>query len=260
MNNGESVRRGFAALVMAALLAAMMTRPSAAADVRVLGTKSTLLLLDEVGPVFERQTGHRLQVTTDLPVATKRKIDRGEPFDVAILSPVLVDQLIGEGRIIAETRADIVRVGIGVGVRAGQPKPDISTVDAFKRTLLQAKSVAYLKEGNTGLYMARLVERLGIAGELKDKTILPMLDVVSELVAKGEAELGLTAVSLLLAQPGVDVIGPIPPEIQFYITFTGGVGSSASQAQAGRMLLQLLTAPEMVRLIRAKGMEPGRAQ
>jgi molybdate transport system substrate-binding protein len=244
-------------LVTLALFAATSSMGNAA-DIRVLGTKSAKLLIDAVKPTFEQKTGNRIVLTTDLPVATKRKIDAGEIFDVAILSPPLVTELVKEGKIAADTQADIVHVGIGLGVRDGAPVPDISTVDAFKQTLLNAKSIAYLKEGNTGVYMAKLVDKLGIAEQLKPKTILPMLDVVSELVAKGEAEVGLTAISLLLADPGVHTVGPIPKEIQFYITFTGGVSSHAQEPEAGRQLMKMLTSPEIATLIRSKGMEPPR--
>jgi len=226
-------------------------------DLRVLATKSSLLLIDEIGPVFERDTGHKLVITTDLPVETKRKIDAGIEFDVAILSPVLVDQLIKEGCLDQKTRADIVRVGIGAAVRSGTKKPAIGTVEEFKQALLGARSIAYLKEGNTGLYLAKLFDRMRIGEELRGKTILPTRDIVANLVASGEAELGLTAISLLLAEPKVDVIGPIPKEIQFYIAFTGGVGTKARQAAAGWELLRRLSSPEMQRSIRAKGMEPG---
>jgi molybdate transport system substrate-binding protein len=239
-----------------------MTMPSTTSNIssgelRVLATKSSLLLIDEVGPIFERKTGLRLVLTTDLPVETKRKIAAGIEFDVAILSPVLVDQLIEEGVLDKGTRADIVRVGIGAAVRSGAKRPDITTVDKFKQALLDARSIAYLKEGNTGLYLARLVDQMGISEQLRGKTILPVRDVVADLVASGEAELGLTAISLLLAHPGLDVVGPIPSEMQFYIAFTGGVGTSARHAAAGWKILQMLTSPEMVRSIKAKGMEPG---
>jgi molybdate transport system substrate-binding protein len=174
-----------------------------------------------------------------------------------LLSPPLVGQLIKEGKIVEGTQANIVRVGVGVGVREGTPVPDIGSVEAFKNAMLAARSIAYLKEGNTGLYLAKLFEKLGIADQLRSKTTLPILDVVSELVAKGEVEVGLTAISLLLAEPGVYTVGPIPSEIQFFITFTGGVGAHAQQPDAASQLMKLLTAPEIVPLIRSKGMEPG---
>jgi len=234
-----------------------ITGTTSSTELRILGTKSSLLLIDEIGPVFERETGHKLVITTDLPVETKRKIDAGIDFDVAVLSPVLVDQLIKEGHIDGETRSDIVRVGIGAAVRSGTKKPEIDTVEKFKQALLNARSIVYLKEGNTGLYLARLVAQMGIAEQLRGKTILPDRDIVADLVASGEGELGLTAISLLLAQPGVDVIGPIPAEIQFHIAFTGGVGTKARQGAAGLKLLQMLTSPDMVSSIKAKGMEPG---
>jgi molybdate transport system substrate-binding protein len=236
---------GATALICASVISAQAD----AAEIRVLATKSTRLLIEIIRPLFE-QTGNRIALTTDLPVATKRKIEAGEAFDVAILSPPLVSQLIKEGKIVEGTQANIVRVGIGVGVREGAPVPD-------KNAMLAASSIAYLKEGNTGLYLAKLFEKLGIADQLKPKTTLPMLDIVSDLVAKGEVEVGLTAISLLLAEPGVHTVGPIPSENQFFITFTGGVGAHAQQPDAARQLMKLLTAPEIVPLIRSKGMEPG---
>ena len=232
--------------------------PASSEEIRLLATKSTELIVKELGSSYERETGNKIVMTTDLPVATKRKIDAGATFDVAILSPILVEQLVQEGKIIRDTRADIVRVGIGLGVRKGANRPDISTVDAFKRTLLAAKSIAYLKEGNTGLYIAGLLERLGIAEVLRPKTKLPLTDVVSNMVANGEAEVGLTAISLLIAEPGVETVGPIPPELQFYITFTGGVSTSSTKREAARGVMKVLTGTAALPAIRANGMEPGR--
>ena len=150
-----------------------------------------------------------------------------------------------------------MRVGIGVAVRTGQPRPDISSVEAFKAALLKANSIAYLKIGVSGVYLAGLMKRLGIADELKGKTRLPEEDIVGPMVARGEADLGITAISTLLATPGLDVVGLIPAEIQQYVIFTGGVSANSPAQDAGRELLKFLTSPAVVPAIRSKGLEPG---
>jgi molybdate transport system substrate-binding protein len=150
----------------------------------------------------------------------------------------------------------VLRIGIGVAVRAGASKPDISSVEAFKRALLNAKSIAYLAGGTSGPYLATLVERLGIAAELLPKTKQPDTDIVGDLVARGEAELGVTAISTLMATPGVEVVGPLPPEIQSYVLFEAGISANAIAPDAGRDLIKFLTGPAAVRVMKLKGMEP----
>lgn len=227
------------------------------AEIKVLGTQSVQIIWNDVGPIFERSTGHKVTLTPNLATATKKLIDAGETFDVAIATPPVIDQLIKEGKIIAATRTDIVRQGIGVAVRAGAPKPDIGTTDAVKRALLNAKSVAYLKTGATGQYMAQLVKRLGIAEQLQAKTLLPETDIVGPMVARGEAELGLAGVATLIATPGVDVVGPLPADIQFYGIFSGGIGASSKSVEASKEFIRFLTGATAIPVIKAKGMEPG---
>jgi len=229
---------------------------AAAAEIKVLGTQSMVLVWNEIAPKFEQQTGHTVSMTPHIAATAKRMIDAGERFDVAILTPAVIDQLIKESQLIANTRTDIMRVGIGVAVRAGQDKPDISSVEAFKNTLLNAKSIAYLKTGVSGIYLSELMKRLGIAEDLKSKTILPEGDVVGPMVARGEAQMGITAMSTLRATPGLEIVGPLPPEIQSYVTFTGGVSTSTTSPDAGRDLLQFLTSPAALPAMRAKGLEP----
>jgi len=246
-----------AAIRITAVCLLAQVSAASSAEIKVLGTQSIQIIWNEVGPAFERKTGHKVTLIPNLATATKKLIDAGEPFDVAIATPPVIDQLIKEGKIVAATRTDIVRQGIGVAVRAGAPRPDISTTDAVKRALLNAKSVAYLKTGATGQYMAALVKRLGIAEQLQSKTQLPATDIVGPMVARGEAELGIAGVATLLATPGVDVVGPLPADIQFYGVFTGGISASTASVGASQEFIRFLTGPTAVPVIKSKGMEPG---
>ena len=227
-----------------------------AAEIKIFSTRAIATVLDKVGPEFERTTGHRLNVTMDIAIRMVRRIQAGEPFDVLVAAPGQIDGLIKEGKIIPETRTNLTRSGIGVEVRAGSPKPDISSVEAFKRALLNAKSIAYLKEGQSGVYLAGLLEGLGIAEAIKSKVTRPETDTVSELVAKGHIELGMVVITQILTTPGVDLVGPLPPEIQSYITFTGGVSTASREPNAAKELVSFLGGPAALTVIRAQGMEP----
>jgi molybdate transport system substrate-binding protein len=229
-----------------------------AAELKIFSTRAIATVLDRVGPEFERTTGHRLNVTPDIAIRMVRRIRGGEPFDLLVAAPGQMDALIKEGKIIPETRIDLTRSGIGVQVRAGAPKPDISSVDAFKRALLNAKSIAYLKEGQSGVYLASMLERLGIAEAIKSKVIRPETDIVSELVAKGDIELGMVVITQILTTPGVELVGPLPPEIQTYIVFTGGVSTDSAHQDAAKDLIRFLTGPAALPVIKAQGMEPAR--
>ena len=243
-------------MVTVAMAVLLATPAGAAADeLRVWTTRAIATVLAEVGPEFERATGHRLIITSDLPTAFQRRLDAGETVDLLISGSAPVDEWIRTGRIAANTRAEIARSGIGVEVRAGSRKPDIGTVDAFKRALLNARSIAYLKVGS-GVYLEGLFERLGMSRALASKTIRPDADIVSELVAKGEVELGMTVITQILTTTGVDLVGPLPPEIQSYVTFVAGVGAQSRAPKAAGELITFLGAPQAVAVIKAQGMEP----
>ena len=228
-----------------------------AADLKIFGSRVTKMVIGDIGPGFEQATGHRLDVVTDVAAVMKRRIEQGEAFDVAVLVDFQADDLIRKGKLIAETRANVMKSGIGVAVRRGAPRPDIGTVDAFKRTLLAAKSITYLKEGASTLHLDRVFAQLGIAEALKPKTIQPMTEAVSEMVASGEAELGIIVIPNILSVPGAELVGPLPPEIQSYIVFTAAVSAQSPNQQAARDVIKLLTGPAAVQSIKAKGMEPG---
>ena len=243
-------------LTAALALTFVLTAPlsAAAAEIRVWTARAIATVLAEVGGEFERATGHQLIVTSDLPPAFLRRFNDGESFDLLISGSSPVDEWIRGGRLIADTRTEISRSGIGVEVRSGTRKPDISTVDAFTRALLNAKSIAYLKVGS-GIYLEGLFERLGIAGRLAPKTIRPESDIVSELVAKGEVELGMTVITQILTTPGVDFVGPLPADIQSYITFVAAISSRSKAPDAAAQLIAFLTGPSAAAVIKAQGME-----
>ena len=167
-------------------------------------------MLAEIGPQFERTTGHHLNVYSGLPVDFDKRVKAGDPLDVLISGSSPVDRWIKEGKLVATTRTDVARSGIGVEVRAGARKPDISSVDAFKRALLDAKSIAYLRVGS-GIYLHGLLERLEVAEVVKSKVARPESDIVSELVAKGEVELGIVVITQILTT-WRGLVGPLPAE------------------------------------------------
>ena len=226
-----------------------------AAELKVFTARAIATVLNEIGPEFERTSGHKLNVISGLPAQFIKQINAGESVDVVVSGSPVVDGLIKDGKVIADTRTNLVRSGIGVAVRAGAPKPDISSVESFKRALLNARSIGYLKVGS-GIYLAALLDRLGIAEAIASKVTRPDTDIVSELVAKGEIELGIVVITQIMTTPGVELVGPLPSEIQSYITFTAGVSANAQAPDAARELLKLLQGPNALPVIRSQGMEP----
>ena len=227
-----------------------------AAEIKVLSGNGARAAVSELGARFERASGHRVAIRFEVNPAVKRRIEAGEAFDVAVLNPPVLDDLIKQGRIVADTRAVIGRSGIGVAVRAGAPKPDISSVEAFKRTLLDANTVAYPGEGASGKYFVGLVDRLGIAPEMKPKMRPMPAEYNVEGVARGEFELVVVVASRIAGVPGVALVGPIPPALQTWIGFTAGVGSGAREPDAAREMIRFFTAPASAPVLRGMGIEP----
>jgi molybdate transport system substrate-binding protein len=227
-----------------------------AAEVRVLSTGALTIVTNELYAQFERSTGHKLAVRYGFGPVLSREIETGATFDVAILS-LDVEGLIKHGKIAAGTRSVLGRSGIGVGVRNGAPKPDISTTEALKRSLLNVKSVAYSVEGSSGLYFVGLLGRLGIAEDMKTKLRpQPPGSNAAQAVVTGEAEMAIVAVALVLMVPEAELVGWLPSEVQNYVLFTGGVSATAEQPEAAKALLDFLIAPETRAILMAKGLEP----
>jgi molybdate transport system substrate-binding protein len=231
--------------------------PASGDELKIFGSRVTRMMVEDVGPQFEKATGHHLTVLTDVTAVMKRRIESGESFDLAVLVDFQTDEMIKKGKLVADTRADIMKAGIGVAVRRGAPLPDISTVEAFKQTLLAAKSITYLKEGGSTIYLDRLFARMGIAEALQSKTVKPDTEFVSEAVAAGDVELGLIVIPNILSVPEAQLVGPIPEEVQSYIMFTAAVAANTPNQQAARDLIAFLKSPAAVAAIKAKGMSPG---
>ena len=245
---------GLALLGCAPLRGSAPEGTPAGGEVRVWTTRAIATVLAEVGPEFERASGVRLRIVSDLPPAFARRAAAGEPFDLLISGSATVDEWIRSGRVIAATRTDVARSGIGVAVQSGAPKPALGSVDAFRRALLDAASVAYLRVGS-GLYLDSLFARLGLTESIGVKARRPVGDSVAVLVARGEVELGLVVLTQILTTPGVEFAGPLPPEIQGYVTFTAAVSADARMPDVAGRLIAFLRGPGAARVILAQGME-----
>ena len=243
-------------LAAALFVLAVHTKAASAADVNVLCSVGIKAVMEALVPEFERATKNNVVVKYDLAATLKKEIEGGAAFDLAVLTPAMVDDLIKGGKIAADSRAVIARSGLALAIRKGAQKPDVSSSDAFKRTLLNAKSIAYAKEGASGVYFAELVQRLGIADALKAKSTLTSTgDAVNEAVTHGTVELGVLPVSEILPVAGMEVGGVFPADVQSYIVMVAGVGANAKQGAAARDLVKFLTAPAQLPVIKAKGME-----
>jgi molybdate transport system substrate-binding protein len=239
---------------LAVMFAAAAAPLGAAADeIKVFTSNAIATVLAKIGSEFERTTGHKLNVVTGFSPVFVRQINAGEPFDVIASPPSTMEGLVKNGKVIADSRIKLVRSGFGVAVRAGAPKPDIGSTEAFRRALLNAKSIGYLPTAG----VPELVARLGLTDAIKSKVTIPNTDTVLELVAKGELELGVVVMTQIITTPGVALVGPLPSEIQIHISFEGAVSANSKAPDAARALLKFLTGPTAIPVIKAQGMEPG---
>jgi molybdate transport system substrate-binding protein len=241
------------------LMAAGAPRGAAAAEIKVLTAGAFKQVLLMLVPDFEKQTGHKVIVQNDTVGALAKRIEGGEVFDLAVLTPAAVNDLSSKGKFVAGSRTNLGRVGVGVVVKEGAPKPDISSVDAFKKALLAAKSVAYIDPaagGSSGIYVAGLLDRLGVAAEVKPKAKLIPGGAVAEHIARGEAELGIQQISEILPVKGVTLVGPLPADIQNYTVYAAGLGAHGKESEAAKALLKTLSGPAAADVLKSKGMEP----
>lgn len=231
---------------------------ASAAELRLLSASALHPVIDALIPDFERSSGHKVTVAYGTAGAVADGVQKGEAADIVISSLPMIERLQAQGKIVAGDRVIIAKVGVGAFVRKGAAKPDISSVDAFKRSMLAARSIAYPDPaggGASGIYVASLLERLGIAAEMKSKTRLSTLGTLYASVASGEVEIGFNQVSEILAQPTIELAGPLPPAIQNYTHFTAGVVTGSNQIDAAKALITFLYSPAVKDVLKAKGFE-----
>ena len=229
--------------------------PPAPAAIRVLSSNGVKAIIEDLQPEIERAIGHALSIEFSTAASLKTKIEAGEAFDVAILTPALIDELIAQGKVAVDSRVDVARAGVGVGVRQGAPPADVSTSDALKSTLLKATSVAFTAEGQSRITIDRAFDRLGIAEAMRRKTLMKGPGEAPAAVAAGEADLVLTLMSEILPVPGLQLLGPLPADVQGYVTFTAGRSSNPKDADAASALLRHLSGPAVAAALRAHGLE-----
>jgi molybdate transport system substrate-binding protein len=229
-----------------------------AAEIKVLISNALKSTMEELTPQFEKASGNKLVITFGAAAELKTSIEKGAPLDLAILTTATTDDLVKEGKLVAAGRVDIARAGAGLAARKGAPKPDISTTEAFKHALLDAKSIAYVEAGATAPYIKSLFERLGIADQIKPKLKpQPTSNPAAKAVANGEAELGITQISEILPYAGAELVGPIPAEIQLYTVYPAAVAVGTKEGDAANALIKFLTAPAAIAVLKAKGLSPG---
>jgi len=246
--------------VFAAAALALAMVPAASAEVKVLTAGAMKQVVLALQDEFEKQ-GHKLVVDNDTAGALRKRIEGGEAFDLAVITPAVIDALGSAGKVVPGTRTNLARVAIGVMVRKGATLPDISTVEAFRRALMDAKTVAYIDPasgGSSGIYLDKLFETWGIADQIRAKAKLKRGGYVADLLKSGEAEFGIHQISEIVPVKEVVLVGPLPAEIQNYTTYAGAVSATARDAAAAKAFLDLLAGPSASAVLKEKGMQrPG---
>jgi molybdate transport system substrate-binding protein len=240
----------------------MGDRVVARLDIKVLSTTPMKMVFEELSPPFERATVNRLTVSLGPSLQLEARLVEGEAADVAILRNAGARDMIARRKIVAGSLVDVARSSLGVAVQKGAPKPDISTAEAFKQALLAAKSIAVSKPvggGQSGVHMAKVFQQLGIAEAMNAKATYGsggVAGLVGLIIERGDAEIGVQQIAELMAVTGIDLLGPLPAELQAVTPLTAGIATSASHAEAGRALINFLTTPAAKRVLKAKGLDP----
>jgi molybdate transport system substrate-binding protein len=246
---------------VAALSILLLAGFAQAAEIKVMNSGGFAAAYLDLIPEFERATGNTIKTAWGpsmgtAPDAIPLRLQRGEPVDVIIMVGYALGDLIKQGKVVADSRVDLARSKIGMAIRAGAPKPDISSVEAFKQALIAAKSIAYSDSASGAYVSTELFQRLGIADELRVKSREIKGERVGNVVARGEAEIGFQQISELLPIHGIDFVGPIPVELQKITVFSAGIAVSAKDPSAAKTLLEFLASPAAIAAIRKSGLEP----
>jgi molybdate transport system substrate-binding protein len=248
-------------LALGVVSAVLLTGATSAAEVRVMISGGLTAAYNALVPEFEKTTGHKVLTAYGPSMGTTVnaipvRLERGEPADVLIMVGYALGDLVKQGKVVADSRVDLVKSPIGIAVKSGAPKPDISSADAVKRALLAAKTIAY-SDSASGVYVStEMFARLGIADEMKDKARKIPATPVGEIVAHGDAEIGFQQISELKPVAGIDIVGPLPDDLQKITIFSAGIASGSKQPDAGKALIKFLASPEARAEIVKSGMEP----
>jgi molybdate transport system substrate-binding protein len=249
-----------AAAMLFASIATIGTAVAEPAEVKVLASVALTSALDELAPQYERATGNKLKIEYSLIADIKKRMIAGETTDVAIVSRPAIDDLQKLDKLAPGSIANVAGTPVAIAARAGAPKPDISSVAAFKQTLLAAKSIVYAdpaKGGASGVYFAHVVDQLGIADQIKAKTILVPGAQSGDVVARGEAEIGVAQASEIVPVAGAQLVGPLPGEFASTTLFTAAIGAGSKVPEAAKSLIQFLTGSTAAPVFKAKGFQPG---
>ena len=247
--------RAFALAIVALVVSAGSV---AAAEVRVLSAGAMKAMVTELSEGFKKETGHTVVITADTGGGLRKRVEGGEKADVLVAPDAVMDALAKSNHVVTDSRHDLARTAVGVAVREGAPKPDISTVDAFKRAVLEAKSIVYLDPATgatSGIHVASVLKRLGLADAIKDKVVLWKGGYAAEAVASGKADLCLHQISEILPVKGVTLVGPMPAEINKVTVYTSSLLTGAPTPDAGRALLAYLARPEFRPKFAAAGLD-----
>jgi molybdate transport system substrate-binding protein len=252
---------GIAGAVVYWLVLSLGAPPPAAqaAEIKVMSTVALTPTLDEVKGKYESSSGNTLAIVYSVIADLKKRIETGETADVMILSRAALDDLQGQGKVATGSIVNLGKSYVAIGIRAGAPKPDISTVDKLKAALLATKSISYAdpaKGGASGVYFAKVLDRLGIADQMRSKTILVPGAEAGQLVARGEVEMAVAQASEIAAVPQTQVVGPLPGELNSEIVFSAGVGATSKDGAAASSLIQFLASPATAAVLKSKGMDP----
>jgi molybdate transport system substrate-binding protein len=251
----------FRAFVFGVAATLLLSTTAPAAEVRVMISGGLTAAYKELVPEFERATGHKVLTAYGPSMGTTQnaipvRLERGEPADVLIMVGYALKDLADKGKVIAGSSVDLVKSGIGVAVKSGAPKPDIGTADALKRALLAVKTVAY-SDSASGVYVStEMFQKLGIAEEMKDKARKIPATPVGEIVARGDAEIGFQQISELKPVEGIDIVGPLPAELQKITVFSAGIATVSKEPEAGRALIKFMASPAARDVIVKSGMDP----
>ena len=263
MAAGFFSRRAFVAAAVGCsflLAPGAATAPAAhAAELKVTSTVALTPTLDELTPKYEKSSGNKLVIVYSTIAELKKRIEAGETADVMVLSRPALNDLQTQGKVSEGSIANVGSSYVAIGIRAGAPKPDISTAEKLKEALLATKSISYAdpaKGGASGVYFAKVIDRLGIADQMKSKAGLVPGAQAGELVAKGEVEMGVAQASEIAAVPGAQVVGPLPGDLNSAIIFAVGIGSASKDPGAAKSLIELLTGPTGAAVLKSKGMDP----